>query len=200
MSISQGPVGNYYDKFNTSNPIARRLMAGFKAAFLDLFSRTQAQNILEIGCGEGEMLRLMRQSSNAKLTGFDVDVPILLAAKAQNPDVSLALADAHTMSYPSKAFDLVIACEVLEHVHYPAKVLAEAKRVSQRYAIFSVPREPIWRVLNMARGKYWGELGNTPGHIQHWSTGSFVQEVEAHFKVIEVRQPLPWTMVLAEQR
>jgi hypothetical protein len=30
-----------------------------------------------------------------------------------------------------------------------------------------VPREPIWRIGNMARGRYLGDLGNTPGHIQH---------------------------------
>ena len=89
------------------------------------------------------------------------------------------------MSYPSKAFDLVIACEVLEHIMYPAKVLAEAKRLSRRYAIFSVPREPIWRVLNVARGRYLADLGNTPGHINHWSTQSFVNQVGDRAFVVE---------------
>jgi ubiquinone/menaquinone biosynthesis C-methylase UbiE len=200
MAISQGPVGNYYDKFNTNNPIARRLMAGFKQSFLELFSKTAAQNILEIGCGEGEMLRLMRQESSAQLTGFDVEIPILQQARKNCPDANLALADAHAMAYPSKAFDLVIACEVLEHIMYPEQVLAEAKRLSRRYAIFSVPREPIWRVLNVARGRYLADLGNTPGHINHWSTQTFVKQVEEHFKVLDVKQPLPWTMLLAELR
>jgi ubiquinone/menaquinone biosynthesis C-methylase UbiE len=198
MAMYQGPVGNYYDKFNTTNPIARKLMNGFRQAFMDLFQKTAAKNVLEIGCGEGEMLRLMSQMGASNLMGFDVEVPILLEAQKHSPNVALTLTDAHKIAYKSKAFELVMACEVLEHIPYPEQVLAEAKRVSQRYAIFSVPREPIWRVLNMARGRYWGDLGNTPGHIQHWSSQSFVRLVEKHFRVLEVRQPLPWTMLLCE--
>ncbi len=37
------------------------------------------------------------------------------------------------------------------------------------FILLSVPKEPIWRICNMARGKYWKDLGNTPGHIQHWT-------------------------------
>jgi hypothetical protein len=86
----------------------------------------------------------------------------------------------------------------LEHVRQPEKVLIEAARVSSRYAIFSVPREPLWRVLNVVRGRYLPDLGNTPGHIQHWSTNKFIELVSQHFNVLQVRQPLPWTMLLAE--
>lgn len=200
MSNIQGPIGNYYDKFNTTNPIARLLMNGFLTSFRELFARANAQNALEIGCGEGEMLNVMRQASDIVLHGFDVDIPMLTVAKAKYPQVTISLADAHHIAYASNSFDLVIACEVLEHVAYPAQVLTEAARVSRRYAIFSVPREPIWRVLNLARGKYLQDWGNTPGHIQHWSTKGFVEQVSEHFHVLEIRQPLPWTMLFCELR
>ena len=38
-----------------------------------------------------------------------------------------------------------------------------------RALLVSVPREPLWRGLNMARGAYMRDLGNTPGHVNHWS-------------------------------
>jgi 2-polyprenyl-3-methyl-5-hydroxy-6-metoxy-1,4-benzoquinol methylase len=196
--LMQGPVGNYYDKFNTSNPIARRLMTGFMQAFYELYASIEVESILEIGCGEGYMLNAMNQHDNLRLHGFDLDIPLLQDAQINSPISLLSMMDGHHIAYQSYAFDLVVATEVLEHVFYPDKVLAEAQRVSRRYAIFSVPREPVWRMLNMLRGKYWSDFGNTPGHIQHWSTSSFVALVEQYFHVIKVHQPLPWTMLLCE--
>jgi hypothetical protein len=63
-----------------------------------------------------------------------------------------------------------------------------------------VPREPIWRLLNMMRGKYIGSLGNTPGHLQHWSTSEFRKFVAPVFNVVEVRTPLPWTILLMQRK
>jgi hypothetical protein len=51
-------------------------------------------------------------------------------------------------------------------------------------------------MLNMARGAYWSTLGNTPGHLNHWSRGSFVKLLSRHGEVVEVRSPFPWTMLL----
>jgi len=92
--------------------------------------------------------------------------------------------------------DLVVCCEVLEHLEDPEKALQVLRSISGTRLILSVPLEPVWRMLNMARGKYWNEWGNTPGHIQHWSRQEFIGLVEKYFRVIEVRSPLPWTMVL----
>ena len=60
----------------------------------------------------------------------------------------------------------------------------------------SVPREPLWRGLNMARGAYWRSLGNTPGHVNHWSKRSFVSLLSRYGEVEEARSPFPWTMLL----
>ena len=109
-------------------------------------------------------------------------------------------ADIARLPFPAKAFDLVLAIEVLEHVPDPDAALAELARLARGHLVLSVPREPIWRVANMARGKYLGALGNTPGHIQHWSARRFAQLVGRHVQVDAVRRPLPWTMVAARVR
>ena len=193
-----GPAGNYYDKFNSSNPVARWLMAGFIREFGDLVAQVAVSSILEIGCGEGDMLSILRGLTDAPLSGFDVNLAVLKAAKDVCPEAGIILADGHHLPYPDKSFDLVVACEVLEHVQSPGQVLGEMKRVGREYCITSVPREPLWRMLNMMRGKYWGELGNTPGHIQHWSARSYVGLLGQHFEVIAVKNPLPWTMALCK--
>ena len=60
-----------------------------------------------------------------------------------------------------------------------------------------MPFEPIWRIGNMARGRYLRDLGNTPGHVNHWTNRGFTTLVGTHFEVVDRATPLPWTMVLA---
>ena len=54
-------------------------------------------------------------------------------------------------------------------------------RVARRWLLVSVPHEPLWRALNVARGAYLRELGNTPGHLNHWTRAAFV--LAAHAEV-----------------
>ena len=62
--------------------------------------------------------------------------------------------------------------------------------------LVSVPHEPLWRALNVARGAYLRELGNTPGHLNHWTRRGFVTLLARHGEVVEIRSPFPWTMLL----
>ena len=78
----------------------------------------------------------------------------------------------------------------------PEGTLAQMARCAQRHLLVSVPREPLWRGLNMARGAYWAHLGNTPGHLNHWSRSAFVRLLARHGEVVEARSPFPWTMLL----
>jgi hypothetical protein len=64
------------------------------------------------------------------------------------------------------------------------------------HLLVSVPREPLWRALNMARGAYLRDLGNTPGHVNHWTKRGFTSLLSRHGDVIEARSPFPWTMLL----
>ena len=81
---------------------------------------------------------------------------------------------AERMPFADDEFDVATAIEVLEHVPDPAHTVAEMARVAERWLLVSVPREPLWRGLNVARGAYMKDLGNTPGHVNHWSKRAFV--------------------------
>ena len=78
----------------------------------------------------------------------------------------------------------------------PEHTVAEMARVASRWLLVSVPREALWRALNMALGAYLRDLGNTPGHLNHWSKASFVKLLSRHGDVVEARSPFPWTMLL----
>ena len=94
------------------------------------------------------------------------------------------------------AAELVVCCEVLEHVEGPEAALSVLADLARPWAIISVPREPLWRALNLARLSYVRDLGNTPGHLNHWSKRSFVRFAESRFEVVSVHSPMPWTMAL----
>jgi hypothetical protein len=84
---------------------------------------------------------------------------------------------------------------VLEHLTDPEEALKKLVEITNKDLILSVPNEPIWHILNMARGKYWTALGNTPGHFQHWSKRQLIQFVSKYAQVISVKTPLPWTLI-----
>jgi hypothetical protein len=73
----------------------------------------------------------------------------------------------------------------------------EAARVARSAVIVTVPREALWRVLNVARGSYARALGNTPGHLHHWSRRAIVELVAARAPIVSVRSAVPWTLILA---
>ena len=195
--------GNAYDKYATRNPIARHLMNGFLAAFDTLVAQAAPASAYEIGCGEGELsLRLLRRG--IVTSGLELEPEVVAEANASaaaagfgTPFVERSL---FSLAPGEIAADLVVCCEVLEHVPDAARALDVLAAQDARHWIMSVPREPLWRVLNLARGKYLAQLGNTPGHIQHWSAAAFVNLVATRFEIVALRCPLPWTMVLCRAR
>jgi len=117
-------------------------------------------------------------------------------ARTAGASIELRAAPVEELEAPGDAAELVVCCEVMEHLADPDGALGVLAALARPWAIVSVPREPMWRALNMARLKYVGALGNTPGHLNHWSRRAFVEFLQARLDVVEVRSPLPWSMAL----
>ena len=193
-------TGNTYDKYGSSNPVVRRLMSGFERALDTLFERAAPQSLLDVGCGEGVLVHRWaeRLGESRRVVGIDLEEESIQAGWAERtaPNLEYRVMEAQNLPFAENEFDLATAIEVLEHVPDPEHTVAEMARCAERHLLVSVPREPLWRMLNMARGAYWSELGNTPGHLNHWSRRSFVRLLSRHGDVVEVRSPFPWTMLL----
>ena len=200
MTASTVPTGNTYDKYASANPIERRLMARFMARLDASLPSRAPVRVLEVGVGEGEIAARVRERyPDAAVAGIDLPDPDL-ADRWRTRDLPGAFADVAALPFRDATFDLVLAIEVLEHVPRPEAALREIARVASGDVVVSVPWEPLWRVANMARGKYWSALGNTPGHVQHWSRRRFVALVGGALDVTGVSNPPPWTMVAARVR
>jgi SAM-dependent methyltransferase len=197
---AEGTVtGNTYDKYGSTNPVVKRLMAGFHRDLDELFEQAAPQSLLDVGCGEGVLTHEWAQKlPGRRVVGIDLDDPELHAEwrQRQAPNLEYLVMKAESLPFGDREFDVATAIEVLEHVPDPEHTVAEMARVATRWLLVSVPREPLWRALNMARGAYWRDLGNTPGHVNHWSKRSFTALLARHGEVVQARSPFPWTMLL----
>ncbi len=193
------PTGNTFDKYGSTNPVVRRLMSGFERTLDELFAAAAPGSVLDVGCGEGVLTaQWARRLDPGRVVGIDLSDPKLAAewALRDRENLEFRAMAAEQLEFADGEFDLVAATEVLEHVPDPERVLAEMARVARRALIVSVPHEPLWRALNVARGAYLRELGNTPGHLNHWTRRAFVSLAGRYGKVAQVRAPFPWTMLL----
>jgi len=191
---------DFAGKYENEGVIAKYLVNNYFRAVNNLILKTKGlQTTHEIGIGEGRSTSILSKLV-PNLSGSEFVEHLVPLAKKNNPDLTIFQESIYELNYENEQVDLVFLLEVLEHLDYPEIALAEIKRVSSNYLILGVPREPLWRILNMARFKYWKDLGNTPGHLNHWSKNSLIKLIEKEFgKVIAVENPIPWTIVLAKK-
>jgi 2-polyprenyl-3-methyl-5-hydroxy-6-metoxy-1,4-benzoquinol methylase len=198
-ALSTVPTGNTFDKYGSRNPVVRRLVTGFVTAVSDLLAQAAPGSILDVGCGEGVLTHgWATRWPSMRVVGLDLQDPELQlqwsAHRAPNLEFVPGTADA--LPFSENQFDLVTAIESLEHVADPDAMLQEMARVARRHLVVSVPREPLWRALNLLRGTYVARLGDTPGHLNHWSKRGLAALLEGHGEIVELRSPLPWTVAL----
>ena len=196
-----GEAKTFQSKYARQNVVTRRLVGGFFDALGQAVASVDGvRSALEVGCGEGVSTEKIKKMlpPGTLLHASDINRQRLAAARERNPDVPIIEESIYNLSRPDRSYDLVFTLEVLEHLDDPQRALAEICRVSKRWVICSVPREPVWRVLNLMRLKYVGGLGNTPGHVNHWSKGAFTDFVNQRLDVRKRLSPFPWTMIVGE--
>ena len=192
-------AGNYYNKYETQNPISKWFINRFTQRLSLILRDLSFSSLLEVGCGEGYLLqRLEKQLKDVDILASDISPEIIDKANSIIPGVPKIIASAYDLPLEDKSKDVVLACEVMEHVQEPMKLLKEAKRIARKNCIFTVPHEPWWRIANVMRGKYLGDFGNTPGHIQHWNKNSLMKLIDSTFERSEHEYVGLWQFVVVK--
>lgn len=200
MRQKETVAGNVYPKYSTRNLFARALIRGFVRSLDSLVTSVHPASIHEVGCGEGD---LIARYAGAACTCLGTDSSEQIVQKAHQRYTREGLTFMAVSVYDltqEHAAELVLCCEVFEHLEQPEMALDVLAGIARPYLVASVPREPLWRLLNLLRGKYWNAFGNTPGHLKHWSQKGFIAFLARRFDILDVRAPLPWTMVLCRTR
>ena len=101
--------------------------------------------VLDVGCGDGELMAELRQRSGVDARGIEIDPANVSAAVARGLSVVQGDADADLPYYPDAAFDYAILSQTLQTTRAPEKVLDELLRIGKR-AFVSFPNFAFWRV------------------------------------------------------
>lgn len=191
-------IGNHTQKYTARNPAIRWLTERFVARLDGVLARIGTEpggvrSPLEVGAGEGVISeRLVERFGSA--VALDLPDAGLREEWRARPGPAYLHADAQRLPFADSTFDLVVCVEVLEHLPDPRAGLRELARVGSRHLLLSVPREPVFRACNLLAARHVRSLGNTPGHLHHWSTEAFLRFVGEVGVVRAVATPFPWTM------
>lgn len=150
--------------------------------------------VLDLGCGDGLFLELLKKEKG--IAGIGLDISETAVSKAKTKDLDARVFDFTELKLPfeDNSFKIVILLDVLEHLYEPQKLLAEAHRVAKKSLILSVPNfvslKPRLQVL----------FGGVPennkpkkGHI-YWITYKILKKLLADygFQIIEARYNTFW--------
>jgi 2-polyprenyl-3-methyl-5-hydroxy-6-metoxy-1,4-benzoquinol methylase len=186
------------EKYQSKNLIANFLIKNFLKTVLKTVQQAKSSEIFEIGCGEGHILGILAKN-NFIVKGCDISETSLAVAKSESERLGLSfpllIKSIYDLDASKDKCNTVLCCEVLEHLTDPEQGLRKLISITEKNLILSVPREPLWHILNMARGKYLNALGNTPGHFQHWTLSMFINLVDKYAEIVSVKTPLPWILI-----
>lgn len=113
------------------NDIKGRHARSLYPVLLEKLSHIPFQSALDLGCGTGEILKLILQEDIGKeLYGIDLSEQMLHVAKSKLPEqVKLLLGDSETLPFSDNTFDVVYCNDSFHHYPAPMKVLKEVHRV-----------------------------------------------------------------------
>ena len=157
-------------------PFHRRRM------ILQLARGLNARTVLDVGCGTGEMLRVIHEALHPdRLVGVDLSPAVVESNRRQLRFADFAVADVSRTALDEQ-FDLIVATEVLEHIEAYPETLTNLRRMCRGHLIVTVPSGTIY------------PIDRHMGHRQHFSAAAITAALEAaSFEVTELWQwGFPW--------
>jgi ubiquinone/menaquinone biosynthesis C-methylase UbiE len=90
-------------------------------------------NLLDVGCGTGNLLKLISTRYDVQISGVDLTPKMLNITRIKLGDeADLKVADSEELPFDNDKFDMVVCTDSFHHYPHPEKVLAEIRRVLQQ--------------------------------------------------------------------
>ena len=102
-------------------------------------------HVVDIGCGDGTLLNVLRAKRQVKGDGIEIDVERFEEALADGHDMFYDDADDGLEVFPDRHYDVAIVSDTLQEVKNPRGVLREALRIADE-AVVSFPNFAAYRI------------------------------------------------------
>jgi ubiquinone/menaquinone biosynthesis C-methylase UbiE len=95
----------------------------------------KSNTLLDVGCGRGYWLKILKEKTNLQLTGCDV------FDNNELPGISYTKGVIEKLPFADKSFDIVTCHHTIEHIRDIKKAITELKRVARKQVIIVTPRQ-----------------------------------------------------------
>jgi methionine biosynthesis protein MetW len=104
-----------------------------------------ASRVLDLGCGDGRLLKRLRDTHGASVQGLELDQTQIVGALENGVPVVHADLDRGLEGFPDLSFDFAVLSQTLQQVRHPRVILQEMLRVA-KHSLVVVPNFGHWRV------------------------------------------------------
>jgi methionine biosynthesis protein MetW len=104
-----------------------------------------ASRVLDLGCGDGRLLKRLRDTHGASVQGLELDQTQIVGALQNGVPVVHADLDRGLAGFPDLSFDFAVLSQTLQQVRHPRVILHEMLRVA-KHSLVVVPNFGHWRV------------------------------------------------------
>ncbi len=186
-------------KYANKNPLHRLALGRFHDEMADVFRTLKPSSVLDFGCGEGFLVDKLseRGVEVSGYLGLDLREDAIAEAKSRHPEKSFVCADIFEWEAPAEGFDLVVASQVMEHLIEPERFSPRLGALASGRVLLTVPHEPWFQLVNLARGRDLIRLGNHPEHVNHWNASTFEAFLAPSLEVERMWTAFPFVFALA---
>lgn len=140
----------------------------------------RVKNALDIGCGVGEVIKLIVASwKDIEVTGFDISEEAIQLAREHCPGIYFLVSDMESFESENR-YDLITAIDVIEHIKDDMAAIKKINNLLNDNGIL------VLSLPNMMR--YWSKDDERGGHYRRYSKKEIIKKLQTSgFSIVKIR-------------
>jgi 2-polyprenyl-3-methyl-5-hydroxy-6-metoxy-1,4-benzoquinol methylase len=142
------------------------------------------KRVLDLGCRDGMLTQSFAEDN--EVIGADIDRKALHLCEERLGIKTVWLDLNHSWPWEEETFDVIVACEIVEHLFFLPRFLQNVERTLKKNGVFigSVPNG--FRMRNRWKFLFGKEYETDPTHVRRFSIHSLSSQLEKYFSDIQI--------------